>query len=76
MNETVIKNLFNFYQLPKPHSGETRSQLYRVKDREYCSEIEFESIKNQTLVISKKIGAFINYLKKSDFKGSKFNPEL
>jgi len=27
-------------------------------------------------VISKKIAAFITYLKRSDFKGSKFNQEL
>ena len=44
-------------------------------DRAYCSEEEFEKIKSQTITISKKIGAFINYLKKSDFKGSKFNIE-
>ncbi len=52
--------------------GETRSQLYRVLDRNYITEVEFEKLKEQTIKLSKKIGAFMNYMSKSEFKGSKY----
>lgn len=67
------REFIQFLSISKASCGETRSQLYRVYDRNYLDEIEFEALKEQTLILSKKIGAFMNYLSKSDYKGSKFN---
>lgn len=63
----------NFLSIAKGSCGETRSQLYRVFDRNYITEPEFEKLRDKTIIISRKIGAFMIYLQKSEFKGNKFS---
>lgn len=46
--------------------------MYRCFDREYINNEEFESYKHRILEIDGKIGGLISYLKKSDFKGTKY----
>lgn len=53
-------------------SEELRSQLYRGLDRAYYSQQEFELMFSQANEISKMTVGLMNYLKKSEFKGSKF----
>lgn len=66
------KEFVQLLSISKASCGETQPQLYRVFDRKYRTEEEFVKLKEQTVALSKKIGAFINYLSKSDFKGSKY----
>lgn len=66
------KEFTQFLTISKGSIGETRSQAYRALDYEYISEDEFEVLKEKCLVLSEKLGAFINYLKNSEYKGNKF----
>jgi four helix bundle protein len=67
------REFINFLSYSKGSCGELRSQLYRALDRNHISMEEFEQLKDKTIIESKKIGAFMSYLVKSDIKGSKFD---
>jgi four helix bundle protein len=67
-----VKEFLQFLSIAKGSSGETSSQLYRALDREYLDKVEFDKLLSDVLLISKMISGFMNYLKNSDFKGSKY----
>lgn len=66
------KEFGQFLSVSKASCGETRSQLYRVLDRKYISQHEFEELYNKLITLSKKISSFMNYLQKSEIRGTKF----
>ncbi len=66
------KKLMMFLSYSKGSAGEVRSQCYRALDFEYISESEFNDLMQKSELLSKQINGFINYLKNSDYKGSRF----
>ena len=61
-----------FLSIAKGSIGEVRSQLYVAMDQGYIALPIFEKINRMLMETGKMIGGMINYLSKTDIKGSKF----
>ncbi len=66
------REFIQFLSISKVSCGELRSQLYRTLDRNHIDKKTFDELLEKVLLGSKKISSFINYLSKSEYKGSKF----
>ena len=67
------KEFTQFLSVAKGSCGEVRSQSYRSFDYQYINQETLDELINRTIQLSKKISSLMTYLKKSDFKGSKFH---
>jgi four helix bundle protein len=67
------KEFVNYLLIAKASNGEVRSQLYRAADRFHISPEQLEELKTKCESLSKKITAFIKYLKDSDRKGFRYD---
>jgi len=66
------QEFIQFLSYSKGSAGEVRAQLYRAFDRKYITEEEFNLLKDKTREINKGLKGFIEYLRKSDMRGTKY----
>jgi four helix bundle protein len=66
------QEFINFLSFAKGSSAELRSQLYRAQDKSHIDSRQFDDLSSDCILVENKIGAFIFYLQKSDYKGLKF----
>lgn len=73
------KEFVQFLSVAKSSAGEVRSQLYVALDVAYIDQRQFDELTGMATQTAQKIGALMNYLRQSEFKGNKrrpLNPEL
>ena len=61
-----------FLAVAKGSVAEVASQLFVAKDQNYVTAEEFDRLIALTTETGRKIGALMNYLRRSGIKGSKF----
>ncbi len=66
------REFIQYLSTAKASCGEVRSQLYRIFDRKYVGQDEFEKKREELEIISKKISGLMYYLKQAEQKGWKF----
>ncbi|MDT0685314.1 four helix bundle protein [Autumnicola psychrophila] len=67
------KEFIQFLGFARGSNSETRAQLQRCLDRSYLPEAEFNKLYCESEKLNEQISKFINYLKKSDKRGSNFD---
>lgn len=69
------KEFIQFLSIAKGSAGEVRAQLYIIKELNFINEREFILLYDKISQVSKMLSGFINYLKQSELKGTKYMSE-
>jgi four helix bundle protein len=66
------KEFINFLSVAKGSCGELRSRLHIALDQDYIDQQHFHDLNESIIALTNSIGTLMNYLKKSEYKGTKF----
>lgn len=66
------KEFLNFLSIAKASVAEVKSELYVALDQKYLTEHDFKMIYDMAEENGRVIGGLMNYLRSSEFKGTKF----
>ncbi|MUP45012.1 four helix bundle protein [Gramella sp. BOM4] len=67
------KEFIQFLSFALGSNHETKAQLQRALDRNYISKSEYLELTKQSEILNEQISRFINYLRLSERKGSKYD---
>tara|TARA_B100001063_G_C16654368_1_gene497655 strand:+ start:533 stop:922 length:390 start_codon:yes stop_codon:yes gene_type:complete len=67
------KEFIQFLSYARGSNHETKAQLQRALDRNHISLKEYEDLAEKSDILNDQISKFMNYLKSSERKGSKFD---
>ncbi len=66
------REFIQFLSNAKGSCAEIQDHLYTALDEGYVKESDFQRLYEQAAVVGRKIGAFMNYLQRSEIRGPKF----
>lgn len=69
------REFIQFLSIAKGSAGEVRAQLYIIRELNFINEEEFVLLYEKVTQVSKMLSGFINYLKQSELKGTKYMNE-
>jgi len=69
------REFHNFLSISKGSTGELKSQVYRSYDKSLITESQQNELLELCDIQKNKIGAFMYYVRKTEFKGQKFKKE-
>jgi len=66
------KEFIQFLSYSRGSNNETQAQLQRCFDRNHISEAKYKTLYKESEILNEQISKFMNYLKKSERKGFKY----
>lgn len=67
------REFIQFLSTSKGSCGEIQDHLYTALDEAYITQQQFDDMYRRATETGRKIGAFMNYLNRSEIRGRKFN---